>query len=98
MPLNWHFSNLDAGTGANNTAIVAKDWCCGSRLGKHEHLNVKDPALGVHVGDDVRERCTREDLETALSVANARCSRGSENHENKVERSHEEVSQSRPLD
>lgn len=40
-------------------------------LGEHQHLDVEDPAFGVHVGDYVRQGGPREELEAALRVADA---------------------------
>lgn len=69
MPLNWHFSNLDTRTSANNTAIATEDGRSGRRLRKHEHLNVEDPSFGVHVRHDMGKGLAREELEAALGVA-----------------------------
>lgn len=71
VPLNGHLGNLDAWAGADNTTITTKDRGGGGRLGEHKHLNVKDPALGMHVWDDVGEGGAREELEAALSIANS---------------------------
>lgn len=71
MPLDGHLGDPDPRAGADNTAVGAEDRGRGRRLGEHQHLNVEDPALGVHVGDDVREGGAREELEAALGVADA---------------------------
>lgn len=98
VPLNGHLCHFNPGTSADNTAVAAEDGGGGCRLGEHEHLNVEDPAFGVHVGHDVGEGCAREELEAALGVADARGCGGCEDCEDEVEGSHEEVSQGRALE
>lgn len=85
VPLNRHLGDLDARTSANNTAIATQDGSGRGRLGKHQHLNVEDPAFGMHVGDNVWQRGAGEELEAALGVADARCGRRREDGENEVE-------------
>lgn len=94
MPLNGHLSDLDARARADNTAVGAEDGRGGGGLGEHQHLDVEDPAFGMHVGDDVWERGAGEELEAALGVADAGCGRGCEDGEDEVEGSHEEVAES----
>ena len=97
MPFNRHFRDLDTWTRADNRAIASKDGRRGSRLCEHEHFNVENPALGVHVGYDMREGRAREELEAALSVAYAGCGGGSEDGEDEMKASHEEISKKRTL-
>jgi hypothetical protein len=40
-----------------------------SKLGQRQHLDIEDPALAVHVRDDVGQAGAREELEAALGVA-----------------------------
>lgn len=97
VPVDGDLGDLDAGAAANNRAVVAEDWDGGGRLGQHQHLDVEDPALGVHVGDDVGQGGAREQLEAALGVADARGGGGRQDHEDEVEGAHEEVAQRRAL-
>lgn len=63
------------------------------KLGEHEHLDVEDPAVHVHVRDDVRQGGPREQLEAALGVADARRRRRRHQLQQQVERVHQEVAQ-----
>lgn len=63
------------------------------RFGQHQHFDVEDPALGMHVGDDVRERRTREELEAALGIADSGRGGRSEKAEEEMEGVHEEVAE-----
>ncbi|RYC54938.1 hypothetical protein CHU98_g11270, partial [Xylaria longipes] len=71
VPGDGDLGDLDAGGAADNSAVGPEHRDGGGRLGQHEHLDVEDPALGVHVGDDVGEGGAREQLEAALRVAHA---------------------------
>ena len=62
-------------------------------LGEHEHLDVEDPALGVHVRYDVGQAGAGEELEAALGVLDAGGGRGSGEAEEEVEGVHEEVAE-----
>lgn len=97
VPLNGHLGDLDARTGPNDAAVAAQDGCSGRGLGEHQHLNVEDPALSMHVRDNVRQRGARKELEAALGIANPGRGRGGEDGEHEVERAHEKVSKSRAL-
>lgn len=97
MPFDRHFRDLDTGTRADNRAIASKDGRCGSRLCEHEHFNVENPALCVHIGHDVREGRAGKELEAALSVADAGRGGRSEDGEDEMEASHEEISKKRTL-
>lgn len=55
VPLDGHLGDFDARTSANNTAVAAQDGGGGCGLGKHQHLDIEDPAFGMHVGNDVRQ-------------------------------------------
>lgn len=85
VPLNRHLGDFDARAGADDAAIAAQDGRRRGGLGEHQHLNVEDPALGMHVRDNVRQRGAREELEAALGIANTRRSRGREDGENEME-------------
>lgn len=98
MPVDGDLGDLDAGAAADGGAVVAADGDGGGRLGEHEHLDVEDPALGVHVGDDVGQGRAREELEAALGVAQARGGGRREDGEDDVEGPHEEVAQGRAPD
>ena len=93
VPLDWDLGHLDSGAGANNRAVGSKNRRGGCGFGKHEHLDIEDPALRVHVRYDVGESRTREEFKTALCVTNARRRWWCEDHEHEMKRTHEEVSQ-----
>src|SRR3954468_10231533 len=40
------------------------------KLSQHEHLNIEDPAFGVHVWHDIGKCRTRKKLEAALRILN----------------------------
>lgn len=63
------------------------------KLGQHQHLDVEDPALAVHVGDDVGQGGAREELESALGIADGGGAGRRHPLEEEVEGMHEEVAQ-----
>ena len=67
-------------------------WYLGT-LGKHQHFNIEDPALGVHVWNYVRQGGAGEELEAALGVADAGGGRRRHETEEEVEGVHEEVAE-----
>lgn len=71
IPDNIQFASLDL-LPANG---YLNHWDVGTFC-QHEHLYVENPALGVHVRNDVRQRRAREQLETTLSVFDLCCFRG----------------------
>ena len=81
VPTDRHLDDANAGGGANDAAVRADYGHRRSRFGQHQHLNVKDPALGVHKGYNVWHGGAREQLEAALGVADARCCWGGEDGE-----------------
>ena len=97
VPLDGNLCDLNARAAANDGAVRAQDGGRRGGLGQHEHLNVENPAFGVHIGHNVGEGGAREELEAALSVANARGGGRGEDGENEVKGAHEEVSQGRTL-
>ena len=81
MPVNGNLLNLDPRTAADTGSARGA-------LGKHQHLDVKDPAFGVHKWYYIREGSAAEELEAALRVADAGCGRGCEEAEEEVEGMH----------
>lgn len=59
-------------------------WDVGA-FGQHQHFNVEYPAFRVHVRDDVGERRSGKELETALGVLNCRRFGRGEEAEEQVE-------------
>lgn len=98
MPVYGDLGDADAGHGADDGAVQGDDGGGRRRLGEHEHLDVEDPALGVHVGHDVGQGAAREELEAALGVVDARGGGRGEDLDDGVEGLHEEVAQGRALD
>lgn len=64
-----------------------------SALGQHEHLDVEDPAFGVHVRHNVGKRRSGEELETALGVFDLCCFGRGKEAEEQVEGVHESVAE-----
>lgn len=67
------------------------------KLRQHEHLDIEDPALGMHVWYDVRQRRAREQLEPALRVLDRRSPGRRHQPQDQVERVHQEIAQLGPL-
>lgn len=93
MPIDGDLGDLNTRATANNSAVVAEDGDGRGGLGQHQHLDIEDPALGVHVRDDMGQRRAREKLESALRVADARGGGGCQDHEDEVEGAHKEIAQ-----
>lgn len=68
-----------------------------SELGQHEHLHIEDPALGMHIWDDVRQCRTRKQLKATLCILDGSSSRRRHEPQNQVERVHQKVAQFRSL-
>jgi hypothetical protein len=62
-------------------------------LSQHQHLNVEDPAFRVHVGNDIGQRGSGEQLEAALGVLDRRRFGRGEKAEQQVEGVHEGVAE-----
>jgi len=93
VPPHGHLGDPDPRRGADNITAGTEYRGGRRRLGEHEHLDVEDPALGVHVGDDMGQGCAREQLEAALRVLDAGRGRGGQDCEAEVEAAHEKVAE-----
>lgn len=98
VPINRYLGDSNTGRDTNHCAVNSDHRGRRSGLGKHQHLNVKDPAFRVHVRDNVRQGSAREELEAALRIANARGRRGCQDLNDGVEGLHQEVAQGGALD
>lgn len=98
MPMNRHLRNPDARRRTNHRPVVVNDRRRRRRLSQHEHLDVKDPALSVHVRDNMRQRRAREQLKPALGVADPRRGGRRQALDDEVEALHEDVAHRGALD
>ena len=90
MPINRYLLNPDSGA-------IAGLWSTKGALSKHQHLDVEDPAFGVHVWYYVREGSAGEQLKATLRVTNAGSGGRRKEAEKQVEGVHESVADHRTL-
>lgn len=98
MPVDRYFGDPNTGGDTNHCAVNSNYGGRGSGFGEHQHLDVEDPALSMHVWYDMRQGGAREELEAALGIADARGSWGRQDLDNGVEGLHQEVAQGGALD
>lgn len=98
MPVNRDLGDPDTGRNTNHRAVNSNHGGRRSGLRQHQHLNVEDPALSMHIRDDVRQCSPREELEAALGIANAGSRWRRQDLDDGVEGLHQEVAQGGALD